>query len=307
MKRELLGLSAVAAVIFWGCLPGDIRPEPGRVYVTAEASSATTEGFSTDDGWTIRFDKLLVGLGNVDLEGDACNDYSSGGYDRLYNFTLPGAQKLGDVYGLAGCEIQFRLRSPSSDSILQNGVTAADREFMRFVNVLEPLPMDGPPPRTAVYARGMATRNAEKKRFDWKFVARYTLTDCANVVDGKKNTFFQLKAGDDFRPVIQFHGEDLFREGIAADAARRFDLLAAADMNADGDITLEELVSVPAPVLEEMDGGVADAGSADGGAAIPLGWSGFMTTELLPRMVHFDGNPCRIFQDGPGRGGGGPF
>jgi hypothetical protein len=307
MKRECLGFMVSVVVFVGGCLPGDIRPEPGRVYVTAEASALTVEGFSTDDGWTIRFEKLLVGLGNVALNGDACNDYANAGYDRLFNFTLAGAQKLGEVYGLAGCEIRFRLRSPSSDSLLQNGVTAADREFMRVVNDLGPLPMDGPPPRTAVYARGMATRNNEAKRFDWKFIARYTLTDCANVSDGKKNTFLHLKAGDDLRRMITFHGEDLFREGIVPDAARRFDLLAAADANADGELTLEELAKVPAPALEEMDGGVTDAGLVDGGTSNQAGWSGFMTTELLPRMLHFDGNPCAIFEDGPGRGGGGPF
>jgi len=311
MKRERLGLSAIAAVFFYGCLPGDIRPEPGRVYVTAESSPATLEGFSTDDGWNIRFDKLLVGLGNVDLDGDACNDYSSGGYDRLFNFTLPGAQKLGEVYGLGGCDLEFRLRSPSDEALLQQGVSAADLEFMRELK-LEGVEI--PPnlsflerrlPRTGVYARGTATRGDIVKRFDWRFiVSRYELSNCENAVDGPKTSFVTLKATDDLRPALTFHGEDLFREGIAAEDLRRFDHLADADVDMDGNITLVELAAVPAPEVEvevPMDNNEAD----DLIPPLP-GWAGFMTEQLLPRMVYLDGSRCQIPPEEP-RGGGGPF
>lgn len=301
MKRALLGSLGIGTLLLHGCLPGDSRPEPGRVYVSTEASAASVEGFTTDDGWKIRFDKLIVGLGNVQLAGDDCNNYANAGYDRLFNFTLPGAQKLGEVYGLDGCEIRFRLRPPSDDSLLQNGVTSADREFMRELNIIgDPaqLPTEGPPPRTAVYAVGTATRNAQIKYFEWKFIARYTLTDCANVVDGKKNTFLHLKAADDLRPILSFHAEDLFRDGISVDATRRFDALAAADADADGQVTLEELVELPAP-MEAMDAMTSSS----------AGWAGFMTEQLLPRMVQYDGNPCAVFEEqgrGPG-GGDGPF
>jgi hypothetical protein len=312
MKRVLLGLLGMGTLVAYGCLPGDSRPEPGHVYLSAEASAATVEGFSTDDGWTIRFEKLLVGLGNVQLAGDPCNTYANAGYDRLFNFTQAGAQKLGEVYGLDGCEIRFRLRPPSDDSLLQNGVTAADREFMRKLNVIgdiSELPTEGPPPRTAVYARGTATRNSLIKHFDWKFIARYTLTDCANVIDGERNTFLHLKGGDDLRPILSFHGEDLFLDGISVDATRRFDALAAADANADGQVTLEELVMLPAPMIA-LDGGIADAGPMiPTTPTLPTlaGWAGFMTERLLPLMVQYDGNPCQVFNDRGFGGGDGPF
>lgn len=301
MKRAFL-VCLFAGAAGYGCLPGDTRPEPGHVYITAEASAPSVEGFSTDDGWSIHFERLLVGLGNASLIGDACNTYANAGYDRLFDFTVPGNRKLGEMYGLAGCEIQFRLRPPSSDAILQPGVTAADREFMRLFE--GPDPTDGPPPRTAVYTRGSATRAGVTKRFDWKFIARYTLTDCTNA-DGEKNTFVHLKAGDDLRPVISFHGEDLFLDGVGADALRRFDLVANADKDGDGNVTLDELEQAPAPV--ELGSGVEDAGIPDGGVVIGLsGLAAFMAVQLLPRMVHFDGNACQILPQ-PDRGGGGPF
>lgn len=302
MQRPVLS-SLIAGVFFiMGCLPGDSRPEPARIFVQAEASNESVHGFTTTDGWTIHFDKILVALGNVALMGDACNDYANASYDRLFNFTLLGAQKLGEVYGLDSCEIRFRLRSPSDDSILQNGVTSADRDFMRELNLpdgVTELPTEGPPPRTAVYVRGNATKNGKIKTFEWKFIARYTLTDCADG-EGKKNTFLHLKGGDDLRPVISFHAEDLFLDGLDFNAVRQFDKLAIADWNEDGNLTLEEL-AIRQPPDSAVPPEMMDPTALEG-------WAGFMNTSLLPRMVHFDGNACAIFADEQrGPGGGGPF
>lgn len=308
MKRKLLGSMLTGAVLFSGCLPGDIRPEPGRVYVTAEASAATTEGFSTDDNWTIRFERLLVGIGNVSLEGQDCNEYSGSGYDRLFEFTLSGAQKLGEAYGLGACDIEFRLRSPSDESLLQKGVSAGDHEFMREltlegVEIPENLPFNGRLPRTGVYARGTATRGGVVKRFDWKFiVGRYELSNCENAVDGSKTSLVNLKAAEDLRLAVTFHGEDLFRDGIAPGDLHRFDRLAAADADMDGNITLVELSAVPAP---EVEGEVPIDDDDDLIPRLP-GWAGFMTEQLLPRMAYLDGSRCRLRPDEP-RMGGGPF
>jgi hypothetical protein len=262
----------------------------------------SVDGFSTNDGWTIHFERLLVGLGNISLEGDACNDYANAGYDRLFDFTRPGTEKLGEVYGLGGCDIQFRIRSPSTDTLLENGTTAADREFMRDFGNVGPLPMGVPLPRTVAYLRGVATRSNETKRFDWKFAGRISLAHCIGGANTSETSFVQLKAGDDFRSKISFHGEGLFREGIDDNAALRFDPLAGADANGDGDITLEEIAKLPAPVVE-MDGGVADAGPAEPSTTSLVGFAGFMATELLPRSAYFDGSPCKLLVQR--RGGGG--
>jgi hypothetical protein len=66
----LMGLCAT------GCLPGDDRPEPGTVLLMAEASEATTDGFTTEDGWTVALRHFLTALGDVDL--DSYPDRGSG-------------------------------------------------------------------------------------------------------------------------------------------------------------------------------------------------------------------------------------
>lgn len=297
MKRALFGGVCLGAALGISCLPGDVRPEPGRVYVTAESSAASRNGFTSDDGWTIHFDELLVGLGFTVISGESCNAYGNAQYDRLFDFTVAGAQKLGEMYGLGDCDIQFHLRPPSSVAYLAKGVTVDDRKFMRKSEKL----WFELPTRTAFYVRGNAVRGSVTKNFDWKFIARYTLTGCTNANDETINTSVKLKAGDDLRPAVVFHAEDLFRDDIDADAARSFTRLADADTNADGVITLEEIAEIPAPTMDmdmEMDGGVADAGDGDAGATTPditvlQGWARFMRTRLLPRMFYFDGNRCR--------------
>ncbi len=296
MKRIASSLAVLGAMVCQGCLPGDTRPEPAHLFVTAEASSASVDGFTTDDGWNIHFDKVLTALGNVQLVGDACNNYANAGYDRLFDFTVPGNRKLGEVYGLEACELRFRLRSPSDDSILENGTTAADREFMRQIDMPAPpqIPQEGPLPRTVLYVRGSATKGAETKRFEWKFVGRYTLTDCANIDDGTKNTFFHLNGGDSYRPVISFHAEDLFRL-VKEERTLNFGLFAAADLDGNGDIRMAELLGyVLPPPFKGMSGSEIVFGS-------------YLLEDVLPRLPYFDGNPCAAFAEkGPGPGDG-PF
>lgn len=309
MQHEGLAVLFVVSSFVMGCLPGDTRPEPGQVYVTAEASSASTNGFSTDDGWSIRFERLMVGLGNVSLGREGCNEYAGSGYDRLYEFTRPGAQKLGQAYGLGGCDIEFRLRSPSDEALLQEGTTATDREFMRELDsetlaLATTLGLDRRLPRTGVYARGTATRGDEVKQFDWKFqMARYELSNCENPEDGTLTSAVDLQGGVTLRRAISFHGEDLFRVGVESADLLGFGAIASADADADGNITLKELADVEPPVpLPDLD-------MADELQTLPKwsGWAGFMTDMLVPRLVYLDGSMCQVRTDEPGRGGDGPF
>jgi hypothetical protein len=57
--------------MFAACLPADNRPVPASILVTAQPSEATKHGFVTDDGWEVKFDRVLLALGDVDLDDDA--------------------------------------------------------------------------------------------------------------------------------------------------------------------------------------------------------------------------------------------
>jgi hypothetical protein len=259
-RWRLAASAALVATFLPGCLPGDTRPEPGSVYVTTTASPAATAGLATPDGWSISFERLLVGLGSVQLEGDGCNPYGEARYTRLFDFarSMDAPQKVGLVYGLGECELELRLRAPQEDGLLGPGVTKADLDFMRveaddaWVDESEDI---------SVYVLGQATRGALTKRFEWKFRDRYDIEECSPGPDGALGTSLDIAGGQAFEMTIVVDPTELFRESappegeaVAPAAPLRFDALADADANGDDAITLEELDEVPTPAWEGYEG-----------------------------------------------------
>ncbi len=278
---------AAAALLLVGCLPGDTRPPPAVIHFTVEPSPAVTEGVTTEDGWHIVFEKFLVSIGGagVDNDGFGCTRYANGGYERLFDFTVPGRQKLSDVYALGTCDLRFRLRSPGADALLGEGVTAQDLDFMR----VEDQDSAGLTGRKTVHLRGRATREAVTKRFEWSFRVGYRLSECAGAGDAGMASRVDLRGNEELPLSVIIHGEELFRARADDASPLRFDTFADADADADQTITLEELYKAPSPATD-LDGGLG-LGSADG-AAPPF--TMFLYYVLLPRMARLgDSGACR--------------
>jgi hypothetical protein len=299
MKLIALLPTLAASILFCNCLPGDIRPTPGQVILYAEPGAAMLEGISTEDGWSIVFERFLVGIGGGEIEGDACNQYANARYGRLFDMVVPGTQKVCELYGLGTCEIELLLRPPPKGAILENGVTTGDLAFMLLPDETNPLPMEnGPfgPMGSSVFARGAATRDGITKRFEWKFPGRFPVRDCANTGDTTYTSTVILHANDALRPIVSIHGEELFRIRPDSDAPLRFNAFADADMDGDDVITSAELVNAPAPVAE-VDGGIPDAGIDDAGTPgmgmIGASMAAFLGRTMLPRIVYLTDRPCR--------------
>jgi hypothetical protein len=292
VKKALGTISFVGACLFVACLPGDLRPEPASVYVSVEGSDAAVNGFVTDDGWTIQFEKLLVRMGYTILAGDDCEVYGEARYGVLFDLTVPGKQKLGDVYGLDTCDLQFHVTF--SSGYLGNGVNRDDQLLFWDRDDLVAHGYRAP----MMYIRGNATRGDVTKHFAWRFRESYAFTECENTMGELVNLDLQLKGGDELRPLVTFHPDELFRDAIESDAKIRFDPLAATDTDADGEVSLEEVSQIPAPLVELTNGELLDAGAPDGGylhddMKTEPGWPRFMAQRLLARAFRLDGNVCR--------------
>ena len=238
MTRGLvLCLLAVA-----GCLPGDDRPEAGSLFVSAEPSAAISDGVTTDDGWTITFDRLLTALGDIRLykednhDGD-CNDYANTRYEWLFDFTVATREKVGIVYGLGQCSVEFSMREPSGDTVLGAGTTQADYDAMIIRD------SDGYTESREAVVRviGDAARDGVSKSFDWTFRRRYDVKRCRDA--GGSLSTLQLNGGDDRTFRLEMRGEALFRQNDDSELLG-FDRIAAADADEDGAVTLDELGDV---------------------------------------------------------------
>jgi hypothetical protein len=297
--RALVALALALSTAAAGCLPGDTRPPPESVYVTAEPSAAVQGGFDTADGFRVTFDRLLLGVGNIGFEDDdaACNVYAEAWYDRLFDFTVTGREKVGTVYGLGACRLQFRVREPSSEALLGAGVTAADLALMRVR-----LPDHYTKERQAsVVVTGSAARGGEAKRFAWAFRRSYGYTDCETSAGGFSTTL-ALAEGGASALRLEVRGEELFRAFAKDRADLLFQPMADADADADGEITLDELAKAPRPAVDpgEMEPGDAPASA---GEALPPdvdpdvdpgSMEYLVYEELLPRLLRaLGGGPCK--------------
>src|SRR5689334_23980887 len=129
-------LTAVLAVLGNpSCLPADTRPPPGSILLLV--SSADQPTTVTDDGWSITIDRLLLAMGDASL-GFNCKTYSESDYLRLLDARITTDQKLVVLYGEGRCYFDFGVRWPTSDTVLGEGITEADRDLMAAPEMAPP-------------------------------------------------------------------------------------------------------------------------------------------------------------------------
>jgi hypothetical protein len=271
------------------CLPGDDRPEPGNLLVTAVASPTITEGFTTLDGWAIRYDRFVTALGDIRLRdhpenSDSCNDYEETHYEWLFDFTVvTSPQKVGLTFGLGRCNVEFRFRGPSDDTVLGLGATESALAFMLVEGKDAYTEEDDE--RITLIAAGRAERDGVTKRFEWRFRHSYEYEECTDEADNPVNVV-ELSAGEAHVRLLEVHGEELFRMAPASDAPLLFDPLAAADADDDGAIGFDELAAVSLdplvlahPAWDETDPD-----------ELPVTLADLVYLHLLPRIVRMAGS-----------------
>lgn len=167
----------------------------GLVEVTAYGEAFIEDGFTTDDGWTVRFSRFDVNVAHLAIAG---SDYAA---RETVDLTTP------------------------SDGVGQRIVwlkVPADT-YTHGAFALGPIEIDG-----------TATKGAETKRFAWTFPALTRYTQC--------ETTTRVPAGGTARFEITVHADHFFVDSyVSHEPALGFDVLAAADTNADGDVSETEL------------------------------------------------------------------
>jgi hypothetical protein len=261
--RHLVALALLAATA-QGCLPADDRPEPGSVLVNVQRSAAATEGFVTDDGWSLTLDRFVTAIGEMRLSGDECVDYSLAGYYRLSDFTVADYAKASLQYGLGACTINFGIGPPSEDTILMAGVTAADVALMETPDPTST--EESWHTRTALMVMGRAELGLETKTFSWLLRRRQHIGACRTPAGDQDLSAIELDAGDSFVRELEVRPQELFRLSPAIDSPIEFGRIAAADADRDGSVTLEELAAVPLTAAEaaEVATDIADELGSEG-------------------------------------------
>jgi hypothetical protein len=284
---RVLAICLLFCLAVESCLPHDTRPPPARVLVVVTANEELLGGIpSTEDSWSIGYERFLVSLGGVSLDGKSCTTYSEAGYGRILDVQDPDAQKLSLSYALGQCDFGFRVSNPSSDSLLGQGVTEEDKTFMRTPGT-DFYALDR---GVSIYVQGTATKSDVSKHFAWSFRQRVRYEKCEADVDGTRVVGLGLNRKDSVEVEIRMHGEALFQDNIdPARAKLRFDALAAADTtfgNDDGEVTLSELGRVK---LSDV-GSAAAYLDADGGTGELKTLEDYVYVALFPAIARYRGD-----------------
>lgn len=189
--------------------------------VTAWGEDFIEQGIPADafvDGWSVTFDAFVVSLDGIDAQG----------------VRLPGTHVVDLSQASAGTGHELGALTVSADRtpMLSWSLSAATADAVTDVDdkTLDAMVGAG----ASIWARGVAMRGNEVKTFDWALDASPRYVNC--------DTGVPLAQGVPTDAVLTVHADHLFYDDLdSAEPNVAFDLIAAADADADGAITLAEL------------------------------------------------------------------
>lgn len=217
-------LSTILFVLATGCGNDD-----GTITSTVYGEEFIEEGIpasEVSDAWAIEFDAFLVSIGNT--KAQAGHDEGEVGLDDFYLVDLAqpsGGEgfELGTFAAPAGTYDHYGyMIRPDANAIAVN-VAAGDAAAMAQAGA-------------SVWVRGRATRGGITKTFDWAFSLSLSHAHCeaGQTVDG-----------DAVVMQSTIHADHLFYDdAVSSEPEIAFDLIASADGDNDGTISLAELAAV---------------------------------------------------------------
>ena len=245
----------------------------GEEYIEDEIPVGSDEVDGFVDGWTVRYSKFLVSFQNI-VVGDAKGTKAAVMKGSvLFDNHQQGVKSVvdfGDIEAKAWPAVSYEIAPVTEDTELSASASAADKQLM----------LDG---GFSLYVEATATKDDLTKTFSWGFAIGTSYEECHSEQDGKDEAGVVVTNNGELEVQLTTHGDHLFYDRLQAspdpeiETSLRFDTLAAADANDDGEITLEELSAAPLNVELYDPSGL---GAANQGAFV---------TSLARTVGHFRG------------------
>lgn len=181
------------------------------------------------DGWRIEFSSLIVLVNDV-RAGDAAID----GVHAIELTADSGGvgHAIGTLVGGPFTQLQYRIAPAASANPINLSMDA-----------VQPLLDNG----WSIRVTGEATRGEETITFDWGFDTDTLYSACETA---------PTETDDGVRSLLTIHADHFFYDDLVGDEPNvAFDLVASADADADGVVTLSEMAAVDITGLERYQVG----------------------------------------------------
>jgi len=202
------------------------------------------------DGWTVKFEKFLVTFRNLKVASKDGEVGATSAASFLVDNVLPGRKTLIAFKSLnaqAWNAVGFQVAPATADTMLVGMTPVAERDMMVANGY-------------SIYVQGRAFKTDAaglkvEKTFRWGFKTATQYSACKQAPEsGREIEGIVVTNGGNDISELTTHGDHFFYDRLQASAdpavitALRFDAMAKADANADGEITLEELSATPIDV-----------------------------------------------------------
>jgi hypothetical protein len=209
----------------------------GEEYVEDEipTDSKAVTGFV--DGWTLEYSKFLVNFQKLEVADSKGNVAASMDGSLLFDNHTKGVKPIAlfkDVEAKAWDQVSYEIAPVTAKTKVDDSATEEDRQMME----------DG---GFSFYVAGTATKGDVTKVFAWGFAIGTRYENCHSEQNGKDEFGVVVTNNSTVDVELTTHGDHLYYDRLqespnpAIVTSLRFDALAAADADQDGEVTLAEL------------------------------------------------------------------
>lgn len=253
----------------------------GTVSITTWGEEFIEEGLPSDafpkDHWSIEYTKFLVVYHSVTIADDGGKIVAQLDHPLVFDMTkkATGKPKTLATFQLeakAWPNLSYQMGPITADA--KPGDLASDAD----VTLLET-------DQASVHVEGVATaQDGTRKTFNWSFSPATLFQGCHGEQDGKEVEGVLVTNGGNQNVELTVHGDHFFYDDIQSEeSVPRFQALADADVDQDGEVTLTELDAVPLYTIP------ADKGSYGTGALGNVNTLGDYQRTLSRTIGHYRG------------------
>ena len=250
--KNSLANAALLAVLAVGCGSSDpVEPGgSGAVAFTTWGEEYIETGIPADedsgfvDGWSVRYEQFLVNFQNIQLANSSGERAGIQARSVLVDNTVAGVKSLiefDEVPAQAWDRVSYEIAPVTRDTELTQ---SADEDAKASM-------IEG---GYSVYVAGTARKGALEKSFAWGFAIGTHYSDCHSQQAGRDEAGVVVKNNTNIDVQLTTHGDHPFYDRLQSSAdpsiltSLRFQAIADADANADGEVTLAELEATPLDV-----------------------------------------------------------